>query len=193
MNQNQPGQNNLTNIENYINAETEKQIQIIFKEDEKIVSFEKEQLLFEKEKMHLAMEKTFEEMKTKKKMYFIKYITYSDQSKVINACRLEKLKAKIDGINTIFEESKNQLRKIIQNEPETYKTVLKNLIIQGLIKLLEDNVNLLCLKKDYDIVCGIVDEAKKEFLDKLRSELKKFKNYNVNITIDNKYFLPETW
>lgn len=112
---------------------------------------------------------------------------------MINGCRLEKLKAKIDGINSIFEESKTQLRKIIQNEPETYKTVLKNLIIQGLIRLLEDNVNLLCLKRDYDIVCKQVDSAKKEFIDQLKSESKKFNNYNVNITVDSKYFLPETW
>ena len=84
----------------------------------------------------------------------------------MNKLRLEKLKVKIDCVNTVFEEAKNQLVDKIRNNPEEYHSVLKNLMIQGFIKLLEENVNIICKKEDYNVVCGLVEQAKKEFLEK---------------------------
>ena len=69
---------------------------------------------------------------------------------------------------------------------------LKDLIIQGFIKLLEDNVNIICKKEDYNIVCGLVDQAKNEFMEKIKKEAKKGTKINLNVSVDSKYYLPET-
>ena len=69
---------------------------------------------------------------------------------------------------------------------------MKNLIIQGFIKLLEENINIICKKEDYNLVNSIVDEAKEEFLEKIKKEAKKSINLSkMNVTIDNKFYLPE--
>ena len=49
-----------------------------------------------------------------------------DQSKKMNKLRLEKLKVKIDCVNLVFEEAKNQLTLRIKNNENEYKKVLKD-------------------------------------------------------------------
>ena len=115
------------------------------------------------------------------------------QSQKMNKLRLEKLKAKIDCVNYVFEEAKSQLTKKIKNNPEEYKKILKDLLIQGFIRLLDDKINVLCKKEDFELVKGLIDEAKKEFLERMQKEAKKSVQINdFNVVLDEKYFLPET-
>ena len=60
------------------------------------------------------------------------------QSQKMNKLRLEKLKVKIDCVNSVFEDAKAQLIKRISSNQQEYKEICKNLIIQGLIRLLDD-------------------------------------------------------
>ena len=146
---------NLQKMIKYIQQETDKKVAIIKKEAGKDADLEKALLINpEKEKIGKRMEKELEDYKTKMKIA---------QSQKMNKLRLEKLKVKIDCVNTVFEEAKNQLVDKIRNNPEEYRSVLKNLMIQGFIKLLEDNVNIICKKEDYNVVCGLVEQAKKNF------------------------------
>lgn len=109
----------------------------------------------------------------------------------MNALRLEKLKVKIECVNNVFEEARTTLAERIKNKPSEYKNVLKNLMIQGFIKLLDENINIVCKKDDYEIVKSVVDQAKSEFLEILNKESAKYKNLKLNVTVDTKYYLPE--
>ena len=106
--------------------------------------------------------------------------------------RLEKLKLKIDFVNVIFEEARTHLVNKIKSQPEYYKVVLKNLMVQGFIKLLDENVNILCKKEDYELVLSLVEESKKIFLEMLTRESRLHKHFKINVAIDNKYFLPDS-
>lgn len=175
---------NLQKMIKYIQQETDKKVQIIKKEAGKDADLEKALLINpEKEKITKRMEKELEDYKTKMKIA---------QSQKMNKLRLEKLKVKIDCVNSVFEEARNQLLAKIKNDPEEYRKVLKDLIIQGFIKLLEENVNIICKKEDYNIVCGLVDQAKNEFMEKIKKEAKKGTKINLNVSVDSKYYLPET-
>ena len=176
--------NNLQKMIKYIQQETDKKVQMIKKEAAKDADLEKALLINpEKIKKEKKMEKELENYKTSMKI---------EQSKKMNKLRLEKLKVKIDCVNSVFEEAKNQLALRIKNDPNEYKKVLKDLIIQGFIKLLEDKINIICKKEDYDIVNELIDEAKEEFLDKLKKEAKKSINLsNMEVTLDSKYYLPD--
>ena len=146
---------NLQRMIKYIQQETDKKVAIIKKEAGKDADLEKALLINpEKEKIGKRMEKELEDYKTKMKIA---------QSQKMNKLRLEKLKVKIECVNTVFEEAKSQLVDKTKNNPEEYRSVLKNLMIQGFIKLLEENVNIICKKEDYNVVCGLVEQAKKEF------------------------------
>ena len=167
---------NLQRMIKYIQQETDKKVAIIKKEAGKDADLEKE-------KIGKRMEKELEDYKTKMKIA---------QSQKMNKLRLEKLKVKIECVNTVFEEAKSQLVDKTKNNPEEYRSVLKNLMIQGFIKLLEENVNIICKKEDYNVVCGLVEQAKKEFLEKLKKETKKYAKMTMNVTVDSKYHLPDT-
>jgi vacuolar-type H+-ATPase subunit E/Vma4 len=145
----------------------------------------------EKEKIRARILKELEEYKVSMKMY-LNNLKFSAQSQKMNKLRLEKLKVKIECVNNVFDEARHHLLTRIKNKPNDYKVVLKNLMIQGFIKLLEENVNIVCKKDDYDIVTGAVDQAKNEFLDLIKRESKTFKNMKLNITVDQKYYLPDT-
>ena len=182
MNQEHP---NTILIMKYIENETRKKIANIEKDAKKEEELEKVIVLKpEKEKIAKKIAKELEDYKTKMKI---------DQSQKMNKLRLEKLKTKIDCVNTVFEEAKNHLAKKIKNNPEEYKKILKDLLIQGFIRLLDDKINVLCKKEDFDLVKSLLDDAKNEFLEKLKKEAKKSVQINdFQVTLDEKFFLPET-
>jgi len=169
----------------YIKQETEKKVSNIKKEADKEANLEKALIIKpEKEKISKKIEKELEDYKTKMKIV---------QSQKMNKLRLEKLKVKIDCVNSVFEDAKTQLVKKIKNNPEEYKKILKDLLIQGFIRLLDDKINVLCKKEDFDLVKSLIDEAKSEFLEKLKKEAKKSAQIeNLQVTLDEKFFLPET-
>ena len=176
---------NLQKMIQYIKQETEKKVSNIKKEADKEANLEKALIIKpEKEKISKKIEKELEDYKTKMKIV---------QSQKMNKLRLEKLKVKIDCVNSVFEDAKTQLTKKIKNNPEEYKKILKDLLIQGFIRLLDDKINVLCKKEDFDLVKSLIDEAKNEFLEKLKKEAKKSAQIeNLQVTLDEKYFLPET-
>ena len=180
-----PGQANTAKIIQYIEAETKKKVENIKKEADKEAELEKALVIKpEKQKIQKKIEKELEDYKTKMKIA---------QSQKMNKLRLEKLKTKIDCVNLVFEEAKTQLVQKIKNNPEEYKKILKDLLIQGFIRLLDDKINVLCKKEDFDLVKSLIDVAKKEFLEKMKKEAKKsvqLKDFSV--TLDEKFFLPET-
>ena len=177
--------NNLQKMIQYIKQETEKKVSNIKKEADKEANLEKALIIKpEKEKIARKIEKELEDYKTKMKIA---------QSQKMNKLRLEKLKTKIDCVNAVFEEAKIQLSKKIKNNPEEYKKILKDLLIQGFIRLLDDKINVLCKKEDFELVKSLLDEAKNEFLEKMKKEAKKSVQINdFNVTLDEKFFLPET-
>ena len=60
------------------------------------------------------------------------------------------MKYKIDLVNSLVEETKTALVEKIKDK-KLYKDVLTKLIIQGLIKLLETEVNIVCKKEDVEL------------------------------------------
>ena len=135
----------------YIKQETEKKVSNIKKEADKEANLEKALIIKPvKEKIAKKIEKELKDYKTKMKI---------TQSQKMNKLRLEKLKVKIDCVNSVFEDAKTQLVIKIRNNPEEYKKILKDLWIQGFIRLLDDKINVLCKKEDFEVVKSPIDEA----------------------------------
>jgi V-type H+-transporting ATPase subunit E len=178
-------QSNTNKIIQYIDEETKKKVAKIKEEAKKEADLEKVLVIKpEKQKIAKKIDKELEDYKTKMKII---------QSQKMNKLRLEKLKTKIDCVNLVFEAAKEKLLQKIKNNPEEYKKMLKDLLIQGYIRLLDDKINVLCKKEDYDLVKSLIEESKKEFLEKLKKEAKRSVQLNnFEVTLDEKFFLPET-
>lgn len=69
------------------------------------------------------------------------------KSRKINDCRMQEMKVRFDMIERVQEDAKKKLMLQAQ-DPKQYRELLKKLITQGLIKLVEEKVEVRCLRSD---------------------------------------------
>eukprot|EP01017_Pseudomicrothorax_dubius_P049559 TRINITY_DN9231_c0_g1_i1.p1 TRINITY_DN9231_c0_g1~~TRINITY_DN9231_c0_g1_i1.p1 ORF type:complete len:192 (+),score=52.85 TRINITY_DN9231_c0_g1_i1:61-636(+) len=102
-----------------------------------------------------------------------KYITKRkiEQSARINNSRLQKMNARFDVLQEIKQEARTTLIQRLK-QSEFYKGVLKSLIIQGLIKLMEPEVTIKCRKEDVELVKEVVPETERQFNDLVKANTK---------------------
>ena len=84
-------------------------------------------------------------------------------------------------------------RRLETNQAE-YAELLKNLLIQGLIKLIEPKITLRCRKSDVDALQSVIDDAVAKYKELMLSQVKALKDKDdipCAVTIDEKNFLPE--
>ena len=70
--------------------------------------------------------------------------------------RMQKINELVQSLQLSASASLNER---LQNNPSEYARLLKDLLIQGLIKLIEPKVVLRCRQSDVDALEGVIDEA----------------------------------
>merc|ERR1719231_1933532 len=80
------------------------------------------------------------------------------RSTAINRARLEKIKARQEVLGKVQEDVTAKLMKEL-NDPNKHKKLVTNLIAQGLLMLLEDDVVVKCRECDKNMVQGCLAEA----------------------------------
>ncbi len=73
---------------------------------------------------------------------------------------MSEMKVRFDMIEKVQEDTKNQLKRQ-KADLNGYKQLLRVLIKQGLIKLLEEEVEIRCLKEDIPIVKEVLAGCEK--------------------------------
>jgi len=123
--------------------------------------------------------KIMKEFERKEKQIEVrKKIAYSNE---LNISRLRTLKAREEGVQRVLGEAHKRLS-VLTKDANQYKQLLKKLIIQGLWKLQEPEVILVCRKQDLALVKEVVDAAAQEYS---RNSEKK-----CEVKIDQTTFLP---
>ena len=91
------------------------------------------------------------------------------------------------------DAAENMQERLSGNESE-YAGILKQLLIQGLIKLIEPKVILRCRQSDVGILQGVIDDAVQEYKSLMLSQVKALEGKDdipCTVTIDQNKFLPE--
>ncbi|CAG8619830.1 32878_t:CDS:2, partial [Racocetra persica] len=102
------------------------------------------------------------------------------QSNHINKSRLKVLQARQQMLDELFSETQSQLKKISQDR-DSYRNLLKDLILQGLYQLMDENVTITVKKSELDLAQNAIKIASKTYMDTTHS--------SVSIEIDDS--LPE--
>jgi len=102
------------------------------------------------------------------------------ESNEINRSRIEILKEREMGLQSIFEEAKGRLNDL-SNDQERYRAVLQSLILQGLMMMQEEAVVVQCRSEDVNLVRDVYPRAKKEYESR--------SGKTCDVTLHNK-FLP---
>ncbi|XVF84134.1 hypothetical protein PTKIN_Ptkin17bG0001600 [Pterospermum kingtungense] len=127
----------------------------------------------EKRKIRQEYERKGKQVEVRKK------IEYSMQ---LNASRIKVLQAQDDLVNSIKESARKEMLSL-SNDKRGYRNLLKALVVQSLVRLKEPAVLLRCREMDRKVVESVLEEAKKDYADKLKVATPK-------ITIDNVYLPP---
>ncbi|VDL63529.1 unnamed protein product [Hymenolepis diminuta] len=103
-------------------------------------------------------------------------------STLMNAARLKVLVNRDDYIHQLLNEARSRLL-VISRDPVQYRTTLDGLITQGLLQLVESNVNLKCRAEDVDLVQSLLPTC--------IEELKRQTGIDCNVTVNTTSFLPK--
>lgn len=82
----------------------------------------------------------------------------------------------------------------LQDNQSEYAELLKNLLIQGLIKLIEPRVTLRCRKSDVNVLQGVIDDAIEQYKRLMLAQVKALQGKEdipCKVTIDEEHFLHE--
>jgi V-type H+-transporting ATPase subunit E len=158
----------------FIHQEAEEKAGEISVSAEEEFNIEKLQLVeAEKKKIRLEYERKEKQVDVRKK------IEYSMQ---LNASRIKVLQAQDDLVNQMKEDAMKELLNISSNHHE-YRNLLKDLIVQCLLRLKEPAVLLRCRKEDHHNVESVLDSAKSEYASKAEV-------HEPEILADHTVYLP---
>ncbi|CAG8707609.1 11373_t:CDS:2 [Rhizophagus irregularis] len=104
------------------------------------------------------------------------------QSNMINKTRLKVLQVRQQMLEEVFNETVSQLNKVSQDEVK-YRDLLKNLILQGLYQLMDDQVKAIVRKCDKELANNAIQAAAKIYKESTKR--------NINVELDKENNLPD--
>ncbi|KDO76422.1 hypothetical protein CISIN_1g0269492mg [Citrus sinensis] len=100
----------------------------------------------------------------------------------LNASRIKVLQAQDDLVSNMMEAASKEVLNVSRDH-NSYKKLLKGLIVQSLLRLKEPAVLLRCRKDDHHLVESVLESAKEEYAQKLQV-------HPPEIIVDHHIYLP---
>ena len=97
-------------------------------------------------------------------------------------------------VDSLLFDAKVQMHENLSSNPDEYRRLLKELLVQGLIKMIEPTVWLKVRESDLDLVREVVDEAIEEYKAVMLKEVAVLEGKTdipCTVNVDDKSFLPE--
>jgi len=172
-------QNQIAQMSQFILGEARDKAEEITTKALQEFSVEKLRLVNEmKDKIRLEFDRKSKQIDTQKAIA---------RSSAINKSRLEKIKCRQDVIMRISDDTKNKLVEEMKNVALA-KPFYTKLMVQGLLMLLEDDVQVRCRACDDSLVEGCLAEAAEEYAKVVKTESGATKA--VKLTLDKSVKLP---
>lgn len=117
-----------------------------------------------------------------------------EKSKNQNKQRINRMKRTNELVESLQAQAGVEMASRLSNDEGMYSELLKNLLVQGLIKLIEAKVTLRCRQSDVSVLSGVIDSAVAEYKEAMLSQVKALEGKDdipCVVTIDDSRFLPE--
>jgi len=169
----------ITQMISFILSEAKDKQDDIIKKGEEEFQIEVHRIVTDqKDKIRQTLEKKVKQIETK---YAI------DKSMAINKQRLEKIKARQEVMGKIHEDVKSKLAQQMKDQALAKPFVTK-LIVQGLLMLLESEVEIRCREGDAKLVEAVLTDAEAQYSKLIQSETGA--NKTCKLSVNKKEFLP---
>jgi len=129
-----------------------------------------------KEKLRQDFQKKAKQMETQRAI---------ERSTAINKSRLEKIKARQEAIGKITDEVKKDIASKLRDDA-TNKKFITNLIVQGLLMLLEDTVQVRCRQQDDAVVSACLAQAAAQYAQEISAQTGASKSVKISLDTANK-------
>ena len=116
------------------------------------------------------------------------------RSKAANKARINRMKRTNELVESLQSAAGTQMAERLANNPQEYADLLKNLLVQGLIKLIEPKITLRCRQSDVNVLSGVINEAVLEYKSSMLSQVAALEGKDdipCVVTVDDQHFLPE--
>ena len=117
-----------------------------------------------------------------------------EKSAEANKVRISKMSQTNVLVESLREDARVSMHDKMSNDRAAYSELLKKLLVQGLIKLIERNVTLRCRESDHEILQAVIDDAVSEYKQLMLSQVKDLEGKDdipCTVTIDDTKRLPE--
>lgn len=112
------------------------------------------------------------------------------RSAEIGECRVKKMKVRDELLQTLLAESGSKCAVVARGN--NYPQLLQKLIVQGLIKIEENEVTVFCRGADVATVTKVLPEAVKEYVDIIKREAGVTLHPVVSVNTDRSQDLPDS-
>jgi V-type H+-transporting ATPase subunit E len=112
------------------------------------------------------------------------------RSAEIGSCRVKKMKLRDELLKTLISEAGAKCAVVTRGQ--NYPQLLQKLIVQGLIKIEENDVVIFCRKEDSATVKKILPAAVQEYVEIIKRESSVTLKPKVTLNEDSSKDLPET-
>lgn len=112
-----------------------------------------------------------------------------DRSTAINRARLRRIAAQEQVVNEVYVQSQKQLA-ALSSDTARYKDILTDLIVQGLLRLLEPEVVIRCREIDRPVVESVLPAAAAKYSKILHDEANLNKAVKLSIDKLGRYLPP---
>ena len=115
------------------------------------------------------------------------------QSKKMNDARINRMRETNTLVESLQGAAGERMAERLSRDSNAYAALLKNLLVQGLIKLIENKVTLRCRASDVSILQSVIGDAVSEYQTAMREQVKALEGREppCTVTIDEEKFLPE--
>ena len=132
-------------------------------------------MLEEKKKIDQTYSRKYNEEFTKKKI---------EVSTAKNKANLDKMNIKNELVQKTVDETLEKLKAFAKSDNNDYKKLLKELILESMVKLLENECFIKARKEDTKYIQSIIKECESEFSKLMEKETKRHYECKLNILDD---------
>lgn len=104
-----------------------------------------------------------------------------------NSIRLEQMKKRAECVDKLKLLAIQEVKQRFTSDTPQYRATLKNLIIQGMIKLMEEELELMVRQDEVPLVSGMLRECQSEYSEIMLRETTR--EYECNLTIREDAYL----
>ncbi|PFH32440.1 putative vacuolar atp synthase subunit e [Besnoitia besnoiti] len=112
-----------------------------------------------------------------------------DRSTAVNKARLRRIAAQDQVLSEVYNQALSQLSTVSQDSGK-YQKLLEDLIVQGLLRLLESEVIVRCREMDKGLVEAVIPNAMKRYSEIMRDEAGINKSVKVTLDKSGRYLPP---